>query len=222
MSVAILVPMLGRPHRVEPLLESIAAVTPEPYRVLFCCTPNDSAIGAVRDAGADYIEVPWEGKGDYQRKINAGYRETTEPLLLMAADDLKFHPHWLDRAVSRLGGPVQVVGTNDLGNPRVLRGVHSTHSLVTRSYVDEFGTIDEPGKVLCEEYWHEFCDDEFVETSWYRKAWAFAEDSIVEHLHPAWGKAPMDDLYARNGIRMRQGKRIFQRRRPLWMPNDGP
>lgn len=115
-----------------------------------------------------------------------------------------------------------MVGTNDLGNPRVLRGVHATHSLVTRRYVDQHGTIDEPGKVLHEGYWHEFCDDEFVETSWKRKAWAFAADSVVEHLHPAWGKAPMDDLYAQEPRRMRQGRRLFLHRRRLWTPNDGP
>jgi hypothetical protein len=111
---------------------------------------------------------------------------------------------------------VGVVGTNDLGNARVMAGEHSTHSLVRRSYIDEQGTIDEQGKVLCEAYWHEYVDDEFVKTSMARHAWAFAEDSHVEHLHPGWGKAPMDALYEMQRMRMKHGRRVFWRREQMW------
>lgn len=222
MTVAILVPVLRRPHRVVPLLESIEATTVEPHRVLFLCTEGDVAeIAAVEAAGCDHIDIRW-ARGDYARKINVGYRSTTEPLLFLAADDVKFHPGWLEAACEQLTDGVGVVGTNDLGNPRVLRGVHSTHSLVTRAYVDKYGTIDERGKVLHEGYWHEYCDDEFVETSWKREAWAFAKQSVVEHLHPSWGKAPTDRLYDQNHRRMVDGKRLFLERRHLWTPNNGP
>lgn len=223
MTTVILVPVLHRPWRVEPLLESVAAATPEPHRVLFIASPGDDAEHAAIDtAGGDMLVIDQEpAPGDYARKINAGYRATVEPLLFLAADDLHFHPGWLAAACRQLTAGVGVVGTNDLGNPRVLRGVHSTHSLVTRVYAD-LGTIDEPGKVLHEGYWHEYCDDEMVETSWKREAWAFAADSIVEHLHPAWGKAPMDALYEAEPKRMAQGRRLFVRRRRLWSPNKGP
>ena len=51
----------------------------------------------------------------------------------------------------------------------------------------------------------------------FRNAYAFAPDSVVEHLHPQVGKAPMDDLYAAQQTRMRAGYRIYRRRRHLWM-----
>jgi len=38
-------------------------------------------------------------------------------------------------------------------------------------------------------YWHEGCDVEFAATARSRGTYAFAADSIVEHLHPLWGKA---------------------------------
>ena len=219
----IVVPVLRRPHRVAPLLEDIAAATPEPHRVLFACTVGDKAqIAAVKASGADWFAIPWQ-RGDFARKVNTAYRRSTESYLFMGADDLHFHPGWLSAALSRLAKPgVGVVGTQDLGNPRVRRGVHSTHSLVTRAYVKTHGTIDEDDKVLHEGYWHEYVDDEFVETSWYRKAWAFAHDSVVEHLHPSWGKGESDPLYDENAARMRVGKRLFLKRRPMWCPNDGP
>lgn len=216
MTLAVLVPMLGRPHRVAPLLESVTAATPEPHRVLFLLTPDDLEVhDAVARAGGEHLEVPWRSHGDYARKINAGVSATTEPLVFCGADDLAFHPGWLERAVERLAAGIGVVGTNDLGNPRVMRGEHATHSLVTRAYA-ELGTIDEPGKLLHEGYPHEYVDDEMVGTAKHRGAWAFAADSIVEHLHPHWGKAPTDELYDAQAQRMRAGRRLYQQRRRLW------
>lgn len=219
LATVIIVPVLRRPHRVEPVLDSIEAATPGPHRVVFVASPDDhSEQAAVRAAGADLLvlDEPPTG-GDYARKINAAHRASNEPLLFLGADDLAFHPGWLERAQARLDTPgVHVVGTNDLGNSRVVAGEHATHSLVTRWYVDHHGTIDEPGKVLHEGYEHEFVDDEFVATAKKRAAWAFAADSIVEHLHPLWGKAPTDPLYDDQARRMRIGRRLYRRRSHLW------
>lgn len=215
--VAVLIPVLRRPHRVVPLLESIEKNTPTDHRALFLCTEDDEAQQQAIDAvGGEYEVLPgaW-GHGDYARKINHGIRVTNEPLIFMAADDLAFHPDWLERAASRLTDGVQVVGTNDLGNARVMRGEHSTHSLLTRQYAER-GTIDEPDKVLHEGYPHEFVDDEFVATAKHRGVFGFAGDSIVEHLHPLWGKAPTDELYDQHASRMRLGRRLFEGRQSLW------
>ncbi len=211
--VAILVPVLGRPHRVRPLLESIAAATPEPHQVYFIPDPGDQAeVDAIADAGG---QVLVELASNYAGKINAGVALTAEPLLFLGADDLHFHPGWLPRAAALLSDQVGVVGTNDLCNARVVRGEHATHMLVARWY-SQLGTIDEPGRLLHEGYPHEYVDDEFVETARHRGAYAHAHDSVVEHLHPQVGKAPMDELYARQRQRMRRGRRIFMARRPLW------
>jgi hypothetical protein len=214
--VVVLVPMLGRPHRVDPLLATLTATAPD-VRPLFLVSPADTAVHhAIDAAGADRLTVDGPHPGDYARKINAGYRASTEPLLFLGADDLAFHPNWLEEAVGRLGPGIGVVGTNDLGSPRVITGQHATHSLVTRAYADEFGTIDQSGIVLHEGYPHEFVDDELVETAKHRNAWAFARFSHVEHLHPAWGKAPVDKLYLGQRRRMDKGRRIYQERRHLW------
>ncbi len=213
--VAILVPMLGRPHRVAPLLASIEESTPEPHRVVFLCTPGDSAVPAVLEAGYEPILVNRQARGDYARKIHAGIAATDEPLIFTGADDLHFHPGWLPAATAELGPGIGVVGTNDLCNPRVMRGEHATHFLVARWYV-EVGTLDEPGKLFHDRYMHEFVDDELVGTAKKRGAWAFAADSHVEHLHPMGGKTPMDDLYAGQRRRMGLSRALYERRRRPW------
>lgn len=215
---AILVPVLRRPQNVRPTIERFAEATPEPHRILFLATAGDSAeIDEIRSAGADVVEVPPNRRGDYARKINTGYRETLEPFLFLGADDLAPRPGWLSAALARFEDPsIGVVGTQDLGNARVIAGLHATHSVVRRTYVDQYGTIDERGKVLHEGYPHEFVDDEFVATAQHRGAFVFEPTSIVEHLHPLWGKAPTDDLYNAHAARMRAGRTLFARRRRLW------
>lgn len=218
LTTLVVVPVLNRPRNVQPLIDSLAAATPEPYRLLFVCTPQcTDEVDAVDQAGAERLLVPFQEHGDYARKINTAYLEFDEPFLFLAADDLRFHPGWLKAALRRMRNPsIGVVGTQDLGNARVLAGVHATHSLVRRSYIDVHGTIDTPRQVLHEGYWHEYCDDELVGTAKRRGAWAFAGDSIVEHLHPTFDKAPTDDIYERQLERMRHSRPLFRMRSRLW------
>lgn len=214
--VTIIVPLLKRPWRVAPILNSITATTTVPYDVVFCCTPSDYAtIDAVRAEGYTPLEVPWHHRGDYARKIQAGIDSTTSPYVFTGADDLKFHPHWFENAARHMDGTVGVVGTNDLANPRVIRGEHATHFLVARWYC-QLGTIDGDPHLFHHGYVHEWCDDELVGTAKLRGAWAFAEDSVVEHLHPIAGKAPMDELYASQRVRMGRSRSLYERRKRLW------
>jgi hypothetical protein len=213
--VVIVVPILARAHRVAPLVDSIRATCDA--RIVFAVTTTDRLVHqAVDAAGCKRIAVAPTQRGDYARKVNAVYRATTEPLIFLGADDLRFHPGWLEAARSQLLPGIGVVGTNDLGSPRVMAGEHATHSLVTRAYADEHGTLDGPGAILCERYVHEYVDDELVGTAKLRGAWAFAVDSHVEHLHPNWGKGKMDKLYAQQGRRMRADRALHQQRARLW------
>lgn len=211
--VAILVPVLGRPQRVQPLVDSIRAATPEPHEILFLADPQDVATrDAIALAGGCRVLSPG---GSYAQKINVGVRETDTPFVFLAADDLYFHPGWLPAALCRFVGPVGVVGTNDVGNRRVIRGEHATHSLVARWYAS-LGTIDGQPGLLHEGYRHNFCDDELVSTAKRRSAWAFADDSVVEHLHPHWGKGQHDETYAKGQATFRIDRKHFQKRRALW------
>jgi len=213
----VVIPVLNRPHRIIPVLESVEANTPEPHTTVFVATKGDTAtVTVLVDVQAEWIVVPGHARGDYARKINKAYEMSSEPYVFTGADDLAFHPGWLTNALNKMTPGIGVVGTNDLGNQRTVEGDHSTHSLVARAYADEYGTVDEPGKILHEGYWHEFVDDELVATAKHRNAYAKAADSIVEHLHPFWGKAPTDPIYAQFGLRMRAGRALYQKRQRLW------
>lgn len=214
--IVVVAPTLGRPWTLAPLLASLDATAPGCH-IIFGVTPGDeAAVAELERLGQETFDVEYQPVGDYARKINTGYRLSDEPLIFTAATDLRFHPGWWQAATARLAPGIGVVGTNDLGNTAVLAGVHSTHSLVTRDYADTYGTVDGPGAVMAECYPHEWVDTEFVETAMHRGAWAMAQDSIVEHLHPNWGKAATDSGYLAEAARTAAGRPIFDARRPRW------
>lgn len=219
--VAVLIPVLGRPHTIADVTETLRGRDgPE---IVFIATVGDTEVlTAIRDiaVGASDITLftmPRCTNGDYARKINYAARTLTNATtFFLGASDLRFHDGWLETGLAYFTEGVEVVGTNDLGNRRVTEGQHSTHSFVTRRYMEEFGTIDEPGKILHEGYVHEFVDDELIGTAKKRGVYVWAGDCHVEHLHPYWGKAPMDEMYARSNHRMRASRSRYNRRRRLW------
>lgn len=181
-----------------PLVESLLASRGrERLNPLFLASAEDKEeIHEVRATGQQIVLFPGPERG-YAFKMNQGVAQTNEEWVFFAADDLCFCPGWADEAIHvSLTTGKRVVGTNDLGNPSVKRGSHSTHTLMHRSYAD-LGTFDDPGRVLHEGYHHNYVDNEFVETAKWRNEFAFARDSHVEHLHWAWRKGQDDETYRR-------------------------
>lgn len=224
--IAVIVPVLNRPQNAAPLVESLKASGADALLVFVCSTGDADEIDAcvsqaVRSDVAVLFEiVEWElGPGDYAKKINHAYQWTEEPLVLLAADDLVFHPGWLE-AVEKIVDEfdVGVIGTNDRANPLVKQGLHSTHPVVRRCYIDTYGgVVGEPGVVYHEGYDHQWVDCELVQTAQARGCYAHAHDAIVEHRHPLFSHdVKSDDTYCKGQAKGREDHALFQSRRHLW------
>ena len=208
--VGILVPVLDRPHRIEPLLQSIAAATDVPYQVYFGASDQPS-IDEIRRLGAQLVIDEGGDEGSYAKRINRLFRASSEPYVLLAADDLDFRPGWFfaaRRVADQING---VVAVNDLYS------VAGVHFLVTRDYIETLGgCVGEPGVVLHEGYRHAYCDDEMRATATARGRFGYASDSIIEHLHPGAGKSQTDHVYQIGAASMSQGQSVFLSRTHLW------
>lgn len=215
--VVAVIPVLERPWRARPVAESFKAATPH-GRLVFVATSTDHAeVDACRATGCQVLIVEGPRQpGDWAAKINYGYRSTDEPLILLGGDDLAFHPGWHDEVANAADQGFGVIGTQDLGNRRVLAGQHSTHPVVARWYADEQGTVDGPSRVVSEVYGHNFPDQELVETACSRGAWVFCNQAVVEHLHPNWSKAQTDDIYRLGMSTWVADHRTYLNRRRLW------
>jgi hypothetical protein len=211
---AVLVPVLGRPEHAEPFMASLRASTGLATCYAICDANDSDAVLAWKQAGAEVLELdPQERPGTFAEKVNAGYAVTDEPWLLLVGSDVRFHPGWLDHAQATAGDRFHVVGTNDLGNPLVLAGVHSPHPLIRRSYADGVGASwDGPGVVCHEGYAHNYVDQEIVVAAKQRGVWTMALASKVEHLHPLWGKGAPDEIYKLGQEHIEADKELFKRR----------
>lgn len=194
-SVAVIVPVMRRPHNVAPLLASLEGSNVSVY---FVCDPDDTAeIEAVKAAG---LEPLLTDRGHtFAQKVNCAYEHTTEPWLFICGDDVRFHPGWLT-AADKLSDRFDVIGTNDspdgTGNQTVASGQHADHFFIRRSYIDQYGaSLDGPGVVCHEGYNHFFVDYEIVGLAKARGVFAPCLASVVEHLHPGLGKGRGDLIY---------------------------
>jgi hypothetical protein len=209
--LAVLVPVLGRPHRVAPTLTSFYRTAPS-CRVLFIADPDDSEeLEAIRAEGAKYITPG----GSYASKINAGVRATAEPFVFTAADDLLPHEGWFEAAVECISAGVEVVGANDLIQRRPRFQENATHFLLTRKAAEEPCLDGSPGPMFSG-YVHNYPDRELVETARRRETYAYCPEAVVEHLHPMNGKAEMDSTYERGSATMRADSHRFVERKALW------
>lgn len=206
-SVAIIVPVAKRDNSELFLASLVESLTPRQRELTrlyvmgdrtdpdttIAWLSNVSDIPTVVDAH-DYLRT----MGSFAEKVNRGFEISGwEPWLLLVGDDVQFHRGWLDQAMATAAETnAQVVGTNDLGNPAVIAGAHATHMLIRRPYIKQLGaSLDGPGIVCHEGYRHWYVDNEIVELARVRGVWAPCLTAHIEHLHPLFGKGPMDEVY---------------------------
>lgn len=220
MNVAIIVPTLGRPDSLRPLLQSVATTTPVgAAQVVFVVDHEDKPTH-------DELQAAWQqgwrfGRcfedGTYPEKVNVGYRASDAPFVLPAADDVVFHPGWLEQALAAFEPGVEVVGTNDL-TPITSDGQHATMPIVRRSYIEKQGAaFGEPGVVLHEGYHHNFVETELCQLAQQRGVFFSCPASIIEHRHPAWGTREADDTDRKGNMRNGdEDRQLFEERRARW------
>lgn len=199
-AVAVIVPTLGRPQNAAPFMESLQATAPTATAYAVHDPGDEATVQAWKAAGAELVNLgdhrELDRPGSFAERVNVGYAVTDQPWLFTTGDDVRFAPGWLSNALIVGGKHYQVIGTNDLGTPRVIAGHHSPHLLIRRDYVDERGASwDGPKVVAHEGYRHWYVDDEIVTVAKLRAVWIMARSAVVEHLHPWFGKAKTDWVY---------------------------
>jgi glycosyltransferase involved in cell wall biosynthesis len=190
--ISILVPTLGRPQALPPLLESVRIATPvSSYEVLFVCDDDDAETHRTIHSIGGFDHRIVVANGTYPQKTNAGYRAAEGELILPTADDVRFHPGWYAEALKMFSKRIMVVGTNDLAPEQ--DGTNITMPIIRRSYIEDPGcTVDEAGVVFSEHYHHNFVETEVWQLATYRGVAKYAKRSVIEHLHPDWGKREED------------------------------
>ena len=215
--IAVLVPTFGRADRLARVAANIAENTETEHRVVFAVEAEDVAsIAAAAELDVDVVVN--EGRPNYSGAITTAYRETPAEYVFAGADDLNFQPGWDTAALALMDGWVQVVGTNDLLNPYVTAGLHATHYLVDRRYLDDVGgVVDQgPGSFLFDGYDHQYTDTEFIATAKMRSRFRPCLESVVEHIN-AWSpKGTVDATAHKTQVTAAADSALYDSRRDLW------
>ena len=203
--IAVIVPVVGRPQNAEPFMRTVQ--TPSVYAI--CERDDQESIEAWEKAGARVISG--EAR-TFAEKVNLGYQLTSEPWLLLVGDDVRFHMGWEEQALAIAGlTDAKVVGTNDLMVPGRERAVHP---VISREFIDTTGASwDGPGVVAHEGYSHWFVDDEIRLVAEQHQVWAYAERSVIEHMHHLNAKSAEDDIYIRGRANAEADRVLFEARK---------
>ena len=91
-AVGILIPTM-RAHLIPTLIKNITATTPSAHTVYWACTRKSECERALRGQ-----TVLLDEGGFWPQRINALFTLSTEPYVFLGADDVVFHPEWLELA----------------------------------------------------------------------------------------------------------------------------
>jgi hypothetical protein len=218
--LATIIPVYNRPQNVQPLILSwLTSATPG--HLYFVCEVADiDQYRECENASRHHrvFTIPVVDAHTWPEKINTAIHTVNAEWYLLAADDVKFHRGWW-KATEHHRNPRRkkdrkpgLIGTNDLGNPRVLLQQLVIHPLMSYDY-SRLGLYDNPDAgPVNEAYHHWCCDDELLHTALKRDAYAFCEKAVIEHLHPYFGKGEMDDVYAHGEEHSREDVAMWRER----------
>ena len=215
--IDIIIPTIGRPHRLAAIVANIHAATDTDHRIIFAVERHDTASqDAIEPLDADVVLNT--RTANYAGALNTAYEQSDNTWIFTGADDLVWSEGWDSICLSKTDNWFRVVGTNDLLNTHVLAGWHSTHSLVAREYLDMVGGVvdDGAGSFYPECYDHNYCDTEFVNTAKMRGRWRPCLAAIVEHEHVTTGKVEADATYLRSIRHYDDDARLYEMRMSLW------
>ena len=147
---------------------------------------------------------------------NCGYWAVKTNWFVLSQDDIIFHKGWLDNAKKHISKGIKVVGLYD-GYPYHLQSQHSVSWLINKNYVQRNSlSIGHKNVLFNPDYKKNYADNELNDTAKFRGVWAYASDSLAEHLHPGFNKSPMDSTYQMNENFLGDDRGLYNSRIHLW------
>lgn len=209
--ISIFVPTSGRPAYFRDMLKSLRETTfGYDVEIVAVIDADEEALKYAYDYYVDTIDYSPTRRGAL-RAWNVGLELSHGELLVPAGDDQIFHPNWLKYAVEsfqdRLDG-YGVLGMNDGAYDGWLQ-------VATMWMFDRKYCLDHMGGIFAPPCYHYYC----IDLEWWTKArmlnrYYWEDRSVVEHLHSAHGKRPVDetDGFKDDGW-MEKDNRTFEQRK---------
>ena len=182
-------PSRGRPLQLSRMIESALQTSnaPESIEFIVYADSDDSSMKNFSQLNTRIIFGP---KMSISRMTNTCYKNATGDILMYAADDIVFRTDSWDtkiiEAVKSANSDYLLVHGDDLGQKSKKI---ATHGFVSRKFADCLGYLLPPY------FYADFCDTWLTSIANHSKSRIELKDLIIEHLHPSWGKANIDETY---------------------------
>jgi len=167
-------------------MESARVMASGPFRYVVLVDRDDPTIDGYRALGLDVMPVE---PGGYVSALNQAARALADGASVIGAyqDDLVFRTRgWDDRVRETLATPGIAYGDD------LLQGEHHpTAIFMSAAIYRALGWLALPT------IWHQWADDVWKALGQAAGCLRFMPDVIIEHVHPANGKAAMDPGYER-------------------------
>lgn len=183
--IALIIPSKGRPDRCAGMIRSARATATERVRFLVVIPHEQdvAAYHAVVQEGAELLAAPT----GFVRCVNAGARALRDDVSILGVfgDDVIFQtPGWDQKVEAALVTPGMAYGDDLIHGPN-----HPSAVWVSSEIVRALGWLAHP------ELHHQWADDVWRDLFTAAGCKRYLPDVVVEHVHPAVGKAPMDATY---------------------------
>lgn len=216
-TITIVLPTRGRPAELARCFESLVATAPS-VQVVVVMDEGDDETQAVFNSFVKRLPlrplVVAAGRTAAQ-KWNDGLLVVETNTVVFAADDLVFHPEWIEKATKALRAfpdGSALVGFDELANSE-----HPLHFAVTRKLLDEVNG----GLLVVPHYVSWYMDTELCDKA--RRWGRYMKNcgAIVEHRHPMHGNAPIDDLHRVGFLANQHRDRwVYETRKRAEFPTD--
>jgi glycosyltransferase involved in cell wall biosynthesis len=212
----VLLPTTGRPQRAEKSVQQLRDTTQGYQLEIIAAVDADEETARLLDPIVDVLLYEEEFRGNSKAWNDCLEVSTGDPVVF-AADDLVWHPGWLDAALGRLAAFEDgwgLVGFNDGHWTANL----STHYLMSRRFIVEVLG----GVVAWDFYPHSFNDLETCERSKRAGRYAWCEEAIVRHEHWTFGDRSKDATDDIGLDRHGEAQQRYNERAAAGFPNDYP
>ena len=187
--ISICVPSRGRPHKLKAMIESSLSLAKNSEEIEFLIYADDDDLSMSNFSHPNAIVL--RGKRQAISKMTNFLASISRGSLIMyAADDIIFRTKNWDLIVFEhyVSSPHKVclIHGEDLGQNAIKI---ATHGFISRDLYNLLGYL------LPNFFKADFCDTWVTEICVKSGTRTFDPKLIIEHMHPTWGKAPIDATY---------------------------
>ena len=186
-SISICIPSRGRPIELHRMIDSAIKTASNLHEVEFLVYAD------LDDESMSNFSHPWttvhKGKTrTISEMTNYLAAQCNGMLIMYAADDVVFRTAGWDKMVQEEYRKYRIclIHGDDLGQNS---DKIATHGFISRELYEILGYV------LTEKFKADFCDTWLTYVCTKSNVRIFLKNLTIEHLHPVWGKAPMDATY---------------------------